>query len=246
MRSRSDTIVVIQTMHYTINNPMKISFLTGKPVISIGIRCTSAIACRYAGIRKVAMPFDWTIPTTPSIVQAILEEDFKDFIPDVANEKFINRYGIRLAHFNPDRNAGIEAMKRRISRCRQLLNTYSGRIYFVYTHEDYLYDPAHRATTYTTERYNEMIQLYNYMCDTFPRLDIVIIYIDFADHPRIPSANIVHVKMHVDRTCDNPLKPDPTLFVPFRKMCGDILCKLFGTSPHGSIHSTDFDWSDHH
>lgn len=211
-------------MHYSILNPQNISFLKGKPVISIGIRCTSAIACRYAGLRKMAMPFDWTIPTTPAVVQNVLQEGFKDFIPDVANELFVNKYGIRLAHFNPNRNMGIQAMKRRIARCMQLLNTYSGRIYFVYTHEDYLYDPTHRTKTYTAERHDEMVRLYNYICETFPRLDIVVIYIDFADHPIVPSANIVHIKISVDRTCDDPHKPDPTLFVPFRKLCGDILC----------------------
>ena len=45
----------------------------------------------------------------------MLENNFDDFIPDVYNGVYYNKYGFSLAHFNPNINNGVEEYKRRMS-----------------------------------------------------------------------------------------------------------------------------------
>jgi len=99
---------------HTINNPCLIE--EDYYVVPFGHRCTSALACKYANIRKFSLPFDWTFRLFPKKIKAVLENHFEDFIPDVHNGVFRNKYDIALAHFNPNLDAGIEEYKRRIER----------------------------------------------------------------------------------------------------------------------------------
>ena len=101
---------------YVINNPNNFVINKDYVVIPFGHRCSSALACNCAIIRKFSLPFDWTIPLFPNKIVKVLENNFEDFIPDVHNGVFHNKYDILLAHFNPNINDGIEEYKRRIDR----------------------------------------------------------------------------------------------------------------------------------
>jgi hypothetical protein len=70
---------------YNRYNPNGIPIISDSHVIPFGHRCSSALVCKYANLRKFSLPFDWTIPTFPGKIQRILENDFQDFIPDVRN-----------------------------------------------------------------------------------------------------------------------------------------------------------------
>ena len=73
-------------------------------VIPFGHRCSSALSCKYANIRSFSLPFDWAIPLFPSKIKKVLENNFNDFIPDVHNNIFKNKYDFSLAHFNSNIN----------------------------------------------------------------------------------------------------------------------------------------------
>jgi hypothetical protein len=68
---------------YKINNPNKFSIDVNGDYYAIpfGHTCSSALACKYAHMRKFSLPFDWTIPLYPSKIQKVLENDFEDYIP---------------------------------------------------------------------------------------------------------------------------------------------------------------------
>ena len=112
-------------------------------LIPFGHRCTSALAIKFASLRKFSLPFDWTGKSFPKKIKNVLENNFKDFIPDVNNNIFVNKYGIRLAHFNKNIEEGIDQYKRRIERFKNIIQE-KKKIYFVYINEDYLYNENHR------------------------------------------------------------------------------------------------------
>ncbi|NJN62385.1 MAG: hypothetical protein HC795_13395 [Coleofasciculaceae cyanobacterium RL_1_1] len=145
---------------HTINNPN--NFLIQNHdfyAIPFGHRCSSALACKYAGIRKFSLPFDWTIPTFPSKIQQVLTNDFDDFIPDVHHNIFVNRYGIQLKHFNSNLDTGIEEYQRRINRFGDIIGQSDQKLYFIYINEDYLYDSDYREDCLNDAIFNEMLEL---------------------------------------------------------------------------------------
>jgi hypothetical protein len=75
---------------HSIHNPNNFKISKEYTVIPFGHRCSSALACRYANVRKCSLPFDWTIPSLPNKIKKVLENDFVDFIPDVRNGIFHN------------------------------------------------------------------------------------------------------------------------------------------------------------
>jgi len=98
---------------YKINNPNNFSIDVKGDYYAIpfGHRCSSALACKYAHMRKFSLPFDWTIPLYPSKIQKVLENDFEDYIPDVRNDVFVNKYDFELAHFNEDIDAELKNIR---------------------------------------------------------------------------------------------------------------------------------------
>ena len=50
---------------YTINNSNNFVIHKDYYIIPFGHRCTSALACKFATLRKFSLPFDWTIPALP-------------------------------------------------------------------------------------------------------------------------------------------------------------------------------------
>jgi hypothetical protein len=106
---------------YVLNNPNNFVIKNDYVVIPFGHRCSSALACKYANIRKFSLPFDWTIPLFPNKIQKVLENNFNDFIPDVHNGIFCNKYDFILRHFNSNINNGVEEYKRRIDRFNNII-----------------------------------------------------------------------------------------------------------------------------
>lgn len=132
---------------HTINNPNNFVIKNDYTVVPFGHRCTTALACKYANIRKMSLPFDWTNPALPKKIQTALEDNFDNFIPDVHNGDFRSKYGFDISHFNSNINNGIEEYKKRIARFKDIMNQ-TKHIYFVYINEDYLYNKEYRQADF--------------------------------------------------------------------------------------------------
>ena len=213
---------------YKINNPNNFSITGDCYVIPFGHRCSSALACKYANMRKFSLPFDWTIPLFPSKIQKVLDNDFEDYIPDVKNGVFVNKYDFELAHFNEDIDKGIEEYKRRIERFRDIIK-HPKKIYFVYINEDYFYDEEYRQNDFNDNIFNEMLELEKFIRNKYIGIDYNILYFNFIHH-NIPSdSNIINVILHSIEVY-NTRRASP--YEDFRNFCGKILSEMFNTHLH--------------
>lgn len=212
---------------YFLHNPNQFPINTDDEyhVVPFGHRCSSALVCKYASLRKFSLPFDWTIPLFPHKIQQVLENDFQDYLPDVHNNVFENKYNIVLAHFNSNIDEGIQEYARRIERFSTVMNG-SHKIYFVYINEDFLYDPLYRETEFNDSLFSQMLELEVFMKTKYPTIDYNILYFNFKQHEIPKSSNIINVVLHADTIYDS--------FVPhyaesFRNYCGEVLVELFRT-----------------
>jgi hypothetical protein len=171
------------------------------------------------------LPFDWTIPSFPSKIQKVLENNFDDFIPDVHNGKFNNKYNIGLAHFNTNINIGIEEYKRRIERFNNIINK-NKKIYFVYINEDYLYNSNYRDNKFIDNNFNEMLKLEEFIKNKYINIDYGIIYFDFKSHNIPNNSNIINIVLHINLYDNDNHAPHND----FRMYCGKILSELFNTT----------------
>lgn len=210
---------------YSVNNPN--NFIIGNDyyVIPFGHRCTSALACKYANIRKVSLPFDWTIPLFPKKIKKVLENNFDDFIPDVHKGIFGNKYDFKLAHFNSNLNVGIEEYKRRIDRFNDIINK-PKKIYFIYINEDYLYYNGYRQDKFNDSIFNDMLDLEFFLKEKYKNIDYNIIYFNFKHHNIPTNSNIINIVLNTT-TLYNTV--DSVQVEIFRRYCGEILTKLFNT-----------------
>ena len=210
-----------------VYNPNNIPILKENyHVVPFGHRCSSALVCKYASVRSFSLPFDWTIPLFPNKIQQVLENDFQDFVPDVHNEIFENKYGIVLSHFNGDRNIGVEEYARRIERFAHVMND-TKKIYFVYINEDYLYDPEYRTDILNDSIFSQMLELESFLRAKYSTIDYAILYFNFKQHVIPESSNIINIVLNADIVYD--------YFVPqyaesLRNYCGEILAHFFNTS----------------
>ena len=195
-------------------------------VIPFGHRCTSALACKYATIRKCSLPFDWTIPLYPKKIQHVIEHNFEDFIPDVHHGIFTNKYDISLAHFDADTANGVEQYKRRIDRFKQMMKE-SRTKYFVYINEDYLYDSGHREDAFNDKIFNEMLELETFLKNHYPYMKYKVLYFNFKEHVIPPDSNIINIVLSTTTLYDTH---DNAPYNEFRYYCGTILAELFKTS----------------
>jgi hypothetical protein len=209
-----------------INNPNNFVIKNDYFIIPFGHRCSSAIACKYANIRNFSLPFDWTIPLFPNKVKKVLENNFDDFIPDVYNGIFFNKYNIGLAHFNPNINNGVEEYKRRIDRFNNIINQ-PKKIYFVYINEDYLYDNSFREDEFNNNIFNEMLELEIFMKDKYINIDYNILYFNFKHHNIPTTSNIINIVLHTTNLYDTS---DDSPYMELRNYCGKILAELFNTT----------------
>ena len=212
---------------YTINNPKNFKIINDFYMIPFGHRCASALACKYANLRKFSLPFDWNISLFPKKIQNVLENNFNDFIPDVYNGIFINKYDIDLAHFNYNNiNKGVEDYKKRIDRFNDIINQ-TKKIYFVYINEDYLYDKSYREDIFNDNIFNEMIDLENFIKNKYINIDYNILYFNFKHHNIPNNSNIICIKLHSTKLYDSYFDAP---FDELRNYCGKILSELFNTN----------------
>ena len=212
---------------YVINNHNNFVIKNDYFVIPFGYRCTSALACKYANIRKFSLPFDWTIPLYPNKIQKVLENNFDGFIPDVYNGFFHNNiYGFTLSHFNSNIDTGVEEYKRRIDRFIDIINQ-SKKIYFIYINEDYLYDNYYRQDEINDNIFNEMLKLEKFIKDKYINIDYNILYFNFKHHNIPTNSNIINIVLNTTNLYDTP-KGAP--YEEFRNYCGKILSELFNTN----------------
>ena len=213
---------------FSINNPnnFAIQYNNNYNVIPFGHRCTSAIACKYANIRKISLPFDWNLPLFPNKIQKVLESNFNEFVPDVYNGIFHNKYGICLCHFNSDIKNGIEEYKRRINRFNNIINC-NVKIYFVYINEDYLYDNIYRQDEFNDNIFNEMLELEKFIKNKYINIDYNILYFNFKHHNIPTNSNIINIVLHTTNVYDTS---SCAPYEEFRKYCAKILSELFNTN----------------
>jgi len=210
---------------YAINNPNDFVIKDDYYAIPFGHRCSSALACKYANIRMFSLPFDWTTPTFPSNIQNVLENNFDDFIPDVHNGIFHNKYNISLVHFNSNIDNGIEEYKRRIDRFNNIINQ-PKKIYFVYINENYLYDVNYRQDEFNDTIFNEMLELEKFIRDKYLNIDYNILYFNFRQHNIPANSNIINIVLHSDIWYQSH---NSAPIWPIRIFFSEILSKLFNT-----------------
>lgn len=211
---------------YVINNPNNFVIKNDYVVIPFGHRCTSALACKYANIRNFSLPFDWSFPLFPNKIQKVLENNFNDFIPDVHNGVFRNKYGFSLEHFNPNINNGVEEYKRRIDRFIDIINQ-PKKIYFVYINEDYLYNNSYREDEFNNNIFNEMLEVENFIKDRYINIDYNILYFNFKHHNIPTNSNIINIVLNTTNLYDTEYGAP---FENLRIYCGKILAELFNTN----------------
>ena len=210
---------------YQIQNPANI-LQENYYVVPFGHRCSSALVCKYASLRKFSLPFDWTIPLFPKCIQHVLENEFSEFVPDVRSGIFENKYGIRLAHFNIDVEEGCREYTRRIQRMNELLNDDSKHIYFVYINEDHLYDPFYRTDEFDRRNFMEMVELEQWIRKKYPHLHFHILYFNFREQCIPDGSNIINIVLNTGVVYDYFV---PSYAEDFRNYCGKIMTHLFNT-----------------
>jgi hypothetical protein len=211
---------------YVINNPNNFVIKNDYFIIPFGHRCSSALACKYANIRIFSLPFDWSNPAFPNKIKKVLENNFEDFIPDVHNGIFQNKYGFELSHFNPNINNGIEEYKRRIDRFNYIINQ-AKKIYFVYINEDYLYNNSYRQDEFNDNIFNEMLELEKFIKDKYINIDYNILYFNFKHHNIPTNSNIINIVLHTTNLYDTE---NCSPYEMLRIYCGTILAELFKTT----------------
>jgi hypothetical protein len=210
---------------YSINNPNHFVITNDYFIVPFGHRCSSALACKFASIRKFSLPFDWNIPLFPKKIQKVLENNFDDFIPDVYNGIFHNKYDFELAHFNSNINNGVEEYKRRIDRFNDIINQ-TKKIYFIYINEDYLYDNSYREDEFNDNIFNEMLELEKFIKDKYINIDYNILFFNFKNHNIPSNSNIINIVLHSTNLYDTH---DSAPYNDFRIFCGKVLVNLFNT-----------------
>jgi hypothetical protein len=211
---------------HVIVNPNNLVINNDCFVIPFGHRCTSALACKYSNMRKFSLPFDWTIPLFPKKIQKVLENNFEDFIPDVYNGVFHNKYDFILAHFNNDINNGVEEYNRRIDRFNYVMNEPKKK-YFIYINEDYLYNKNYREDEFNNNMFQEMLELEAFIKKKYVNIDYTILFFNFKNHDIPRDSNIINIVLHSNKLYDEPNIP---VYDKLRYYCGKILSHLFETT----------------
>jgi hypothetical protein len=210
--------------HYEISNPNHIQIDTNKEytIIPFGHRCTPALACKFANLRKMSLPFDWANHLFGKNIKMIIENQFNDFIPNVREHQFCNKYGITFEHFNHDVEEGIAEYTRRIERWFRIMNDTTTK-YFIYINEDYLDKPEFRSETFNDAKFSEMVELEQFLKMEYPSMEYAILYFNCRKHTIPADSNIINIVFDPDNIPENRIEE-------FRYECGEILSKLFHTS----------------
>jgi len=214
-------------LSFKINNPNNIIINTKEKynVIPFGHRCSSAIILKYASLRKFSLPFDWTIPLHPDKIQNILENNFEDFIPDVKNNIFENKYGVILSHFDDDILNGIKQYERRIERFNRIIKE-NKKIYFIYTNEDYIYSRKYREKEINDKIFFDMLELEKFLKKKYLNINYTILYFNFFEYKIPKDSNIINIVLKTNKVYDNICDNN---FNNYRLYCAKLLSNIFKT-----------------
>jgi len=226
-------MILSYTLEEHFNKPSENNY----HVIPFGYRCTSAIACKIANLRKCSLPFDWT-GCWPSAIREVLQNDFQDFLPDVYNNQFINKYNIHFVHFNTDIAQGIEDTNRRITRFYNIIYDDKEK-YFICMNEDYIYNEWYRKTETTYDFFVQLCELDSLLKTKFPNMKYKILYFDFVKHALPPDSNIIQVTIHSTEYYTTSKNEDK-----IRTYYGRVLKKLFGTKMISSYNHDNHDFNN--
>ena len=208
---------------YKINPNIIINNTEDYYVIPFGHRCSSALAVKYASLRKISLPFDWTFLSFPKKIKNVLENNFKDFIPDVHNNIFRNKYDFDLSHFNYNIDEGIKQYERRIERFKKIIIE-DKKMYFVYINEDYLYNERYRGKEFNDNIFLQMLELELYLKKKYPKINYNILYFNFFEHKIPKESNIINIVLNTNITYN---KATGSPFEKLRQYCGKILSIIF-------------------
>jgi hypothetical protein len=192
--------------------------------IPFGHRCTSALACKFSGLRHFSLPFDWLEFNYPHKIKKAIENDFIDFIPDVNNNNYYNKYDMYFKHFNSNKCVGILEHERRVERFNQILKEKKKK-YFVYINEDYLFDQHSRSDEFNDSMLKSMLEIEKLLKEKNENLDYNILYFNFRKETIPYDSNIINIVLTSD-SFYNDLDPNSP-YEDLRKYCGSILKELF-------------------
>jgi hypothetical protein len=181
-------------------------------VVPFGHRCTSAIACKMAGLRSFSLPFDWINSGYPRKLHNVMRHNFIDFV-------------ILLAHVNKNRDEGVDQYNRRIQRFREVMQS-DKLVIFVSIYEDYLYNQMHRDEEYHNDVFQGLIETEQF-CKRIRNPPCLFIHIDFVERKVPKDSNIVQVIVKPDKLYDSF---EESSYGGFREYCGQILQKVFDSS----------------
>lgn len=213
-------------LSHEINNPNNNPVITiNIQLVPFGYRCVSALACKMANLRNFSLPFDWTNFLFPDKIQQVLENDFADFISNVDDGNFTNKYGIVLAHFNPDIECGKLEYERRIERFKQIMKNENDIKYFIYINENYPFNAEYRDELFLNKSFADMLMLEKFMKENY-KIKFYIIYFDFKKHDIPLDSNIIQVLMKTDIIYE---RDETKIKFDMRKYYGKVLSEMFGT-----------------
>ena len=208
---------------HEINPNIIINNTEGYYVIPFGQRCGSTLAIKFASLRKMSLPFDWTTLSFPKKIKNVLENNFKDFIPDVHNNIFRNKYDLNFPHFNNNIGEGIKQYERRIERFKKIIIE-DKKMYFVYINEDYLYNERFRKKEFNDNIFSQMLELELYLKKKYPKINYSILYFNFIEHKIPKESNIINIVLNTNKLYNTAVGVSHT---PVRVYCGKILSNLF-------------------
>lgn len=180
---------------HTFNNPnnIKITNLDDFNVIPFGNRCHVTSSCIHAKLRVDSLPFDWICHTMPSTIKTILENNFNDFIPDVLNGSFRNKYDILFPHFDKDLDKGIIDTNKHIEKFKIML-TSSSKIYFIHSSFDYMVNKSWRTSEFNHNLMSNFVDLDYFLKEKYPHLNYTIIVFTFKKYEYLPkNSNIIQI-----------------------------------------------------
>ena len=207
-------------------------------IIPFGHRCTSAIACKMAGLRKCSLPFDWINSGYPAKLHHAIKDDFRHYIPDEYQdnqEAVMNKYDILLAHVNKNRDNGVAEYERRIQRFRDIIGNNTAK-YFVCIYEDYLYNAMHREKDYHQDVFQGILEFEKYYKATYGT-NFNILWFDFVKHDIPEDSNIILYVITPDQLYHDF---DGSSYGAFREFCGMTLQKIFNTTFSAYLDETMF------
>jgi hypothetical protein len=157
-----------------------------------------------------------------------VKNNFEDFIPDVKNNVFRNKYGISLAHFPEDKDEGINQFKRRIKLFNEIFQSNKTKV-FVYINEDYIYSEKNRKKEFNDDIFSQMLELDLYLKEKLKN-NYIILYFHWKKE-KIPSnSNIINVVLNAKELFnDTESAHKNNLIYNFRNYCGEILGNMFKT-----------------